>query len=183
MGTEDQDYSMAEDVITQALEAARKRATLAEQERASLDRAIASAREEQRLLEKLLALRRDGLTGSNQNPITGLTIARPDANSTSPLKTGRPVLEVVVEELGAAGRPLHISELMRLLRDRDVQIPGSGKQANLITHLRRDARVVRPSRGMYALAVSGLQNMPVSRQRRRRRKHRRSTKDDVRSHP
>jgi hypothetical protein len=51
-----------------------------------------------------------------------------------------------------AHRPLHISELMRLLADQGVSLPGGGAQANFITYLRRDERFVRPARGMYALA-------------------------------
>jgi hypothetical protein len=84
-------------------------------------------------------------------------------------------VEVVVRELAAAGRPVHISDLIRRLREQRVQIPGAGTQANLITHLRRDQRVVRPSRGMYALAAWGLENMPVTTSRKRRRKRVRST--------
>lgn len=177
MGSDDQHWSMTEDVIVAALEGARKRASLAEQERASLDRAIAAAREEERLLEGLLALRKDGVSGGSVPVVVSSGL------SSGYSKTGSSVVQVVVEELETAGRPLHISELMRLLQDRNVQIPGSGTQANLITHLRRDTRVVRPSRGMYALATSGLQNMPVSRRRRRRRTHIHSTKNQERNNP
>jgi hypothetical protein len=167
--------SIPDDLIIEALEAARKRVSVAEEERAGLDSAIAVAREEQRLLEKLLSLRQEGLTRPDPIPAP----IRPTEDSSS-LKMGRSALQVAVEELEAAGRPMHISELMRLLQDRNVQIPGSGTQANLITHLRRDARVVRPSRGVYALATLGLQNMPVPRRRRRRRNHMRSTKNQER---
>jgi hypothetical protein len=60
--------------------------------------------------------------------------------------------------------------LVRLLCQRGIPIPGAGTQANLITHLRRDPRLVRPSRGMYGLSVWGLENMPTGlRQRRKKR--------------
>jgi hypothetical protein len=155
---------MSEEAIAKALEAARARVARAEQERSEVDRTIATAREEQRLLERLLALRRGLPVGSQGVPVA-------DRDATCGAAEGeRPAIQVVIEELTAAGRPVHISELMRLLRARQVPIPGSGTQANLITHLRRDARFVRPSRGMYGLAAWGLESMTAPR-RRRRRKH------------
>lgn len=164
---------MSEEAINRALEAARSRVARAERERAELERVIALAREEQRLLERLLALRRGG-AASDAPEGGGTETQRPEP------RDGRgngknPVVQAVIEELDAASRPLHISELMRLLRDRKVAIPGSGTQANLISHLRRDARLVRPSRGMYGLAAWGLQSMPAPRRARRRRKRMRST--------
>jgi hypothetical protein len=156
---------MSEEAIVKALEAARARVTRLEQERSELDRAIATAREEQRLLERLLSLRQGLPVGSQRPPI-----AEGDGSSGT-AEVGRPAVQAVIEELTAAGRPVHISELMRLLRGREVPIPGSGTQANLITHLRRDARFVRPSRGMYGLAAWGLESMTAPRRRRRRRKH------------
>jgi hypothetical protein len=169
---------MAEATIVEALESARKRALAAEQKRSELDRAITAAREEQRLLERLLALRRNGSAETTIEPIP----VQIEANVSVP-RTGESLLQVVLQELEAAGRPLHISELMRLLKDRNAPIPGSGTQANLITYLRRDARIVRPSRGMYALAASGLPNMVVPQRKRRRRKHMRSARIQERTNP
>jgi hypothetical protein len=173
----DQLNAMPDESIVKALEAARRRASRAEQERAELDRAIATARQEQRLLEQLLALRRDGLIDPGaKNPEVQRDVA-----STPSTKTAHSALQAAVEELESAGRPLHISELMRLLRNRNIQIPGSGTQANLITHLRRDQRVVRPSRGMYGLTTWGLQDMQAPHRRRRRRKRMVSTKNEERT--
>ena len=81
--------------------------------------------------------------------------------------------DVVVEELRSSGRPLHISDLMRLLTLRQLRIPGAGAQANLITYLRRDPRIVRAARGMYALAEWGIEAMPATRRHKRRRRARR----------
>jgi hypothetical protein len=159
---------MSEEDIAKALEAARTLVARAEQERSALDRTIAAAREEQRLLERLLALRQGLPVGAQPVPIAG------GEGTPTIADTERPAVQAVIEELTAAGRPVHISELMRLLRARQVPIPGSGTQANLITHLRRDARFVRPSRGMYGLAAWGLESMMAPR-RRRRRKHLRVT--------
>jgi len=76
----------------------------------------------------------------------------------------------VIDELVVTGRPIHLSELMRLLDVRNIAIPGAGTQANLIAHLRRDPRLVRPSRGMYGLAAWGLENMaPTQRTVRKKR--------------
>lgn len=157
---------LPDDVILRALEAARTRAASAEKQRSDLDREIAAAREEQRLLEDLLALRQNG-----SRPGAVPDAADSDRVMAPSRSAGESLLQAVVHELQAAGRPVHISELMRLLKARNAYIPGSGAQANLITYLRRDDRVVRPSRGMYALAASGLKNMDVPRRKHRRRTH------------
>lgn len=164
---------MSEEAINRALEAARSRVVHAERQRAELDRVIAAVREEQQLLERLLALRRGGALSDH---VDGGLPPTQQLQTHGAHGDGRhPVARAVVEELEAAGRPLHISELMRVLRERGVAIPGSGTQANLITHLRRDAGLVRPSRGMYGLAAWGLQSMPAPHRARRRRKRMRST--------
>lgn len=158
---------MSEDLIAKALAAARARIARSERERAELDQAIAAAREEERLLLRLLGLRRGDVAQ------VGGADAPPGVPAPSPelaVGRGHPAVLAVIEELAAAGRPVHISELVRLLRRRGIPIPGAGTQANLITHLRRDARLVRPSRGMYGLSAWGLENMPAGlRQRRRKR--------------
>jgi hypothetical protein len=165
----DGNRGMSEEAISKALEAVRASIVGAEQERAKLDRTISAAREEERLLARLLALRRGGAVSADDGTITkDQPKRRPSAARAGDVK--KPAVESVIEELTAAGRPLHISELMRLLHDRKVPIPGSGTQANLITHLRRDERLIRPSRGMYGLATWGLQAMPATQRTRSRRK-------------
>jgi hypothetical protein len=155
---------MSEDIIASALAATRDRIARHEQRRTELESAIATARQEEKLLQGLLDLRRGDVAevitiNTNEEGVPG-----PSGVASG---SRHKAVAVVVEELAAAGRPLHISELMRLLGQRQVPIPGAGTQANLITHLRRDARLVRPSRGMYALAASGLENMPAGLRRRR----------------
>jgi hypothetical protein len=162
---EDELGLMTEEAIVKALDAAGARLKQAERDRESLDKVIGAAREEQGLLERLLALRRGTAVGSEALP--------PRKEQTTPpsMADGKqPAVQAVFDELSAAGRPLHISELMRLLRSRNTAIPGSGTQANVITHLRRDQRIVRPSRGMYALSAWGLENMVSAPRKRRRRK-------------
>jgi hypothetical protein len=178
---------MSEALITKALEGARNRISRAEQERAELERVIAAAREEERLLVRLLALRQG--KGTVEEPADALQSnyqAHP-AKLQPPIEGGtdakHPAVQAVIHELASAARPLHISELMRLLRERQVSIPGAGTQANLITHLRRDARLVRPSRGMYGLAAWGLENMPAKAHRKRRRRRVRFTDSTARTEP
>jgi hypothetical protein len=54
--------------------------------------------------------------------------------------------------LEQAAKPIHYRELVSLLADRQVHVPGKDPGANLIAHLTRDARFVRVGRGMYGLA-------------------------------
>lgn len=154
-----------EGTLSAALEEIHARIAELESERAGLDRLLAAAHEEEQLLVQYMALRTGRVTQADVTKIAEPAHAR---NCREPKQ---PSVEAVVRELAAAGRPLHISDLMRLLRDANVQIPGAGAQANLITHLRRDDRLIRPSRGMYALTAWGLPSMPSkpSRKRRKRR--------------
>lgn len=170
---------MSEEAINRALDIVRARIARAERERAELDRVIAAAREEERLLARLLALRRGGTTEGDGGAVEAVPEHRSPSGTTREVK--HPAVQAVIQELTAAGRPLHISELMRLLHDQKVPIPGAGTQANLITHLRRDDRLIRPSRGMYGLAAWGLQAMPVGRRTRRRKKRMRSTVSEGRN--
>jgi hypothetical protein len=170
---------MPEEAIERALEMIRARRLRAERERADLERVIAATREEEQLLSRLLALRR---TGSASADGASAGEARQLVSPSATVgETRHPVVQAVIEELSSAGRPVHISELMRLLRDRNVSIPGSGTQANLITHLRRDDRLIRPSRGMYGLAAWGLQAMPASRRVRRKKTRIRTTAGEGRN--
>lgn len=159
--------NMSDDVIASALAGTRDRIARHERQRAELDSAIALARQEERLLQGLLDLRRGKI--AEVKAISTNKEGKPEPSQPA-AGSRHQAVTVVVEELAAAGRPLHISELMRLLGRRQVPIPGAGAQANLITHLRRDARLVRPSRGMYALAAWGLENMPTGLRRRRRKR-------------
>jgi hypothetical protein len=169
---------MSESSIAKGLDAVRVRISQFDCQREELERKLALAREEERLLMRLLALRQglaldaddDALPVEDQKCLAEKLPAPPETEAGSNL----PMVQAVVRELAGAGRPLHISELMRLLRERRVQIPGAGTQANLISHLRRDPRLVRPSRGMYGLSAWGLENMPTMTNQKRRRKRVRS---------
>ena len=170
---------MNEELIERALEIVRERLSKSEQERAELDRAITAAREEERLLLRLLALRKGAEPaegGATTAAYVGSATGMENPHETDDIANSKhPAVQAVIRELATAGRSLHISELMRLLHDKHVPIPGAGTQANLITHLRRDPRLVRPSRGMYALAAWGLENMPATVRRKKRKRRVRSS--------
>ena len=138
----DETELMSEAAILGALQAIRMRISKAEAQCAELEHNITLAKAEKQLLEKLLALRRGESEGPKpvQPPVRQ---SSPTDNATN--EVNHPVVEAVLGELNQAGRPLHISDLMRLLHERHVSIPGLGTQANLISYLRRDRRLVRPS--------------------------------------
>jgi hypothetical protein len=159
--------SLDDDSLRSALAEARRRL-------ADLDGRIEALRSDRRpvaqeaeLLEQLLVLRSPDSTA----PKT--TAKFSGAKSSGPvLSRGQhihPAVKEAIHELEAAEHPLHISELMRLLQARDVQIPGAGAQANLIAHLTRNSQIVRPSRGMYALASWGASDQPAVKRATRRR--------------
>jgi hypothetical protein len=169
--------AVSEETIMKALEETTATIARAEQQRKALDQTIAAATRERALLEQLLALRRGTVVQPTRETSRGTpSDSRPNQHTDETTRLN----DAVIQELRSAGRPVHISELMRLLRNRDVTIPGAGGQANVITHMRRDERIVRPSRGMYALTEWGLDDMPIM-PRRRRRKRIRATASDNRS--
>ena len=147
-----------DDLTTEALSAAAEKlssgiataqALIAEEERQ-----LSLLTEEYRLICRLLELRTD------EPP--------PDGDASLGESTfGPPALDAALEELTSAGRPLHISELFRTLREHSVPIPGSGQQANLIALLTRDARIYRPERGFYALSQWRSEKPPSSTRTRR----------------
>jgi len=159
---------LSEGSLEQAVESARARGSEVERQISELNRFLAAAKEEQRLLERLLALRRGERPREAEEDGSRAGVVQDTALGGGHHSVVDPVLAVLEE----AGHPLHISEIMRLLQDRKVPLPGAGNQANVISYLRRDPRVARPSRGIYGLRSWGLQEMPtrVPRKRRKRRK-------------
>lgn len=153
---------MPTEAIEKALAAIRRELQQQEAQRVELATRISAGKAEEHLLTQILAVRR------------GEKSVHPSAsgNTAAPLSdlSSHSLPDVVAEELQTAGRPLHISDLMRLVKIRNVKIPGAGAQANLITYLRRDPRFARPARGLYALSDWGLDAMPPTRRRKRRRR-------------
>jgi hypothetical protein len=52
---------------------------------------------------------------------------------------------------GEPGEPMHYRELVTALEGRRVYISGRDPGLNLVAHIHKDSRFVRPQRGMYAL--------------------------------
>jgi hypothetical protein len=161
--------SLSTDVLLKAMEEAKANEARLHKQIEEMQRRLARTQEEAKILTKLIALRSGKTPGEPANETIQVSPTAPPSAITVP-KSGHNALEAVIAILEEANRPVHISDLMRLLGDKNVQIPGSGTQANLISHLRRDRRIVRPSRGMYGLAAWGLTEMASQAKRRRRRR-------------
>jgi hypothetical protein len=165
--------ALSKEAIEQAIHDVRERRAAAEAGRANSEREMASCREEERLLQRLLALRTGSGAPDNASEDESSTLI--SVGEDGPATARQTASETVVEELAVSGRPIHISELLRTLQTRNVALPGAGTQANLISILVRDDRVIRTSRGMYGLASWGLSHVqPTTRTRTRRKRVRRS---------
>jgi hypothetical protein len=149
--------TLGEARLAEELVAVRERNQVLEARLEQLNQALLSGRREEALLEDLLELRRDG--GHAQWTPTASAAATPDASRSKPVEVSHPVVAASIDVLNRAGRPMHIQELMATLKEKEVEIPGSGDQANLISYLRRDSRIVRPARGLYGLRVWGLEDI------------------------
>lgn len=137
-----------------ALEAVTRRREVVSEQIKALQRDAARAEQEESLLRRLIAVR-DGERPEEsvipaereQRSVANDAWATPNEGSSS-----HPVVDEVLSLLHREQRPLHVSELMRALRQRRIRLPGAGTEANVISHLTRDRRISRPSRGIYALA-------------------------------
>ena len=145
--------------LVEALGDVRHRLQVIEARMEQLEQVAVRVRREEHLLESLLALRRGEDTPGSATQLD---------NGQAPSKAN--AVEATVTLLRRTGRPMHIGEIMEALDDQGVKPPGQGTQANLISHLRRDTRVARPSRGMYGLVELGVKDyQPKKRKRARRR--------------
>ncbi len=162
-----------------ALEISRERRRKAQDEIAALERVVAESTAEERLIGELLSLR--GLKlGTDSDP--GRAAAPSEVTRRGGNDAGHHVVSEVLSILQRENRPVHVSELMRLLRQRQIQIPGAGSQANLISHIGREPKITRPARGMYALAIWGIEpERPRATKRRRKVKMVASLEDVARS--
>ena len=107
--------------IQRARIAVRQRLKAAECQREELDSLIEAAKTEEGLLDQLLSLRR----GDAEVASVTANDARPTprrSSAPSKRKSKHPAVEAAMDELTKATRPLHISDLMRLLYEREVTI-------------------------------------------------------------
>jgi hypothetical protein len=75
--------------------------------------------------------------------------------------------------LAEAARDYHYLDLATALMARGVEIPGKDPAKNLVAHIHRDPRFVRPKRGVYGLAEwypKGMKSVGVRRRNQSRRR-------------
>lgn len=145
------DRLLSADLLRQAMLLNRQKV---EELRAELSR----AEQEGRLLEELVSLRHtsDPTTeGQDDGEVFTFSIA----GGSNVSRSRHPVVDVVAGFLADEGHPLHINDIMKSLKEANVTLPGKGDQANVIAHMRRDPRFVRPSRGVYGLKEWGLKDL------------------------
>ena len=153
--------ALSNEALQEAVGTAEIRVSSLETRAKELATELHTARQELELLQRLVSLR-EGQSGES-------TVKSNSPASTRAASLPHPVVLEAIQELQEVGHPLHISELMERLEARDVEIPGAGAQANLIAHLTRADQIVRPSRGMYALASWNLPGRPPVKRAKRRR--------------
>lgn len=160
------------DQIRMLREAALQSLTELQERAAPLLREIERKHREIALLDDLLRLH----SGDDRAVKGTATLVRPSRAS----RTNTSVVENSKRIIAEIGRPLHIAELRRVFLERGIPIPGQGRDANLISHLRRSPEIVRIKRGFYALADSVPEptspNSTRPRRRRRRTRKRRNRK-------
>lgn len=88
-----------------------------------------------------------------------------------------PVERGAIAILEMSGKPLHISELRRALEQKGVPIPGKGNDANVIVYLSRSHEICRVGKGLYALRIWGVPEVPPRHRRSKRRGKRRGDRD------
>ena len=153
------------ETLEAALRAAENQAQRAEDELLEAKQRAEALRAEASLLRNLLSIR-NGSQGVDLVGSRGTELGPHGLERTRP--PGFDLIQSSIRELEANKKPMHISELMDALRRRGVSIPGAGNQANVISYLRRDSRIVRPHRGIYALRAWGLGDKKTTRRRKRK---------------
>jgi hypothetical protein len=152
------------------MQSARSRSRTLELHIDQLRKELQSSRAEEALLGNLLAVRR-GKADQNELENAGAVATNPNLRVASvEARSSHPLVAATIGELERSGKPLHIGQIMAALQQSGVSIPGAGSQANLISYLRRDARIVRPTRGIYALTEWGFKSAGVGRRKRARKK-------------
>ena len=84
-------------------------------------------------------------------------------------KSSNGVFESKIEDiLNITGNKMHVSEIARELRNRNIPIPGSGSDGNIITRINRDERFIRVGRGTYELKEWGSKSTPMRKKTRKK---------------
>ena len=154
---------ISKDALAQSIRQANKSVRARERERDAAQSQLTQAERELTLLVELAQLRgweHDELAAMASERFTDVGATRPVGKTRTRAESPKraALLAAVMDVLASRGKPVHIGELMTALQERGVEIPGSGQQANVIAHISRDERIVRPKRGFYALSEWGLSN-------------------------
>lgn len=163
---------ISNDSLRESIEGAQKRARKAADGVVEAESALAKAERELRLLIELAEMRGMQLPEDVDLPARKTWNGGGETSGTSRRSTDgkENLLATVVDILSERGQPMQIRELMAAVQGRDVKIPGRGQQANLIAHISRDPRIVRPHRGYYGLAAWGLKGATSKSKAKRKRR-------------
>src|SRR5688500_2348168 len=112
--------AISDEAVATALESVRAVISGLMRDRDERDKRLSLARQEEQLWEQILSVRRGSPSPTPPvEAVPNATAVRPSGDSEP--ASGHPAVHAVIRELGAAGRPLHISDLMRLLRQKNVE--------------------------------------------------------------
>src|SRR5262245_44923636 len=129
---ENADHSLSLKLLQDALSDLEQKCLTYVEQIEELTRCLAATREEKAIIEKLITLRKEGATSAIELSRSGHRAIEAQGGH---FQSGHPIMELVVDVLVQAQGPIHISELMRLLKEKNALIPGAGTQANLISYL------------------------------------------------
>jgi hypothetical protein len=143
-----------------------------------LDSQLGPLLEEQQRLQSRELLLKNLLDSFGNRREPGDTSARVATLSSSSSANGSHtvadyVIERAIEILREEGKPLHINDLHAGFLRRGFAVPGAGKSANLIVHLRRSSEIASPRRGIYGL-VEHVGELPKRTPRKKRKSTTRS---------
>ncbi len=93
--------------------------------------------------------------------------------TSSPVPPSTNLADAAYELLAETRREYHYRELAQALLDKGVLINGRDPATNLIAHLVRDTRFVRPKRGVYALRELNPKARSIGQRKRKSRRRRR----------
>lgn len=167
-----QDEPLPTEEIEIALDRIKSRVNDTEKQIAILEDTLVKAKKEQHLLEALASLRRGEQSSTEYTDLKRLSILSDEVPFS---QSSNSVADAAVAALKDQERPMHIGEIMTVMKDQKVKLPGQGTQANLISCLTRDDRIMRTARGIYALSEWGLEEMHVPK-RGSRKKRQKATK-------
>jgi hypothetical protein len=166
---------ISKEALRETIEEAAKEVRGRKEEVSAASARLGEAERELKLLTELAGVRGVELPESLPLPAGSADAdvgGSPSQAGRAPAWSKAALLTAVIEILAEHGEPMQIRDLMAVVQERGVKIPGKGQQANLIAHISRDKRIARPRRGFYALREWGVEDAKPSRSKRRRPRRR-----------